>query len=224
MLKKEAIISILKDEFKSGQQLALDRGNNILPDLSLLKTTSNSEWWVTQECPACKDSFREDDLVRICPGCKQAYHDDHNFKLHCWTKHFGNKKTCSNCNQYAWNGLLPDKQFITQTQVKPFPVMEEQFFAGLARTWQTYGNAKIYIVKQGDFIIGNTCPRCPFKIRLGDRVVKCPCSHNCTVYFHNDIQKKMTCWNDWNSGEKGKDYCPVSSRKYQKKTQFKLTD
>jgi len=219
MFKKDIVINRLREELRNGEKIAFDRKNNILPDLALLKTTVESDWWVG-ECPVCCDSFRENDLVRTCPECKQAYHDDVGFDLRCWTRHFGSDNKCSTCGNFSWDGHFPDKEIHLQAQTPPFPTMEEQFFSGLSHTWQVFGDAKIHIVKPGDFMIGNTCPMCSYKIRLGDRVVKCPCSAKCSVYFHNDVLRNWTCWNEWN-GEQGKDYCPVSSKKYVAKAKFK---
>jgi hypothetical protein len=219
MFRKDIVINKIWEGLRLGVQLATDRENNILPDLSLLKTTLESHWWVGQ-CPVCNDSFRENDHVRKCPGCNQAYHDDPAFNLLCWHNHFAGGDKCINCN-YTWNGRLPSVKSGLHTEVRSIATMEEQFFAGLSKTWEVFGDAKIHIVKPGDFMIGNTCPMCSYKLRLGDRVVKCPCSPKCAVYFHNDVPRNWTCWNEWN-GEQGKDYCPVSSRKYTAKPTFKM--
>jgi len=54
------------------------------------------------------------------------------------------------------------------------------------------------------------CPECGYKFREGDRVVACPCG--CGAYFHDDIHRHLTCWNDWN-GPKGRDYCTISGKR-----------
>ncbi|MDO6433091.1 hypothetical protein Q4E93_20955 [Flavitalea sp. BT771] len=219
MFRKDVLVQLFREEIRSGEKIAQDRKNNILPDLALLKTTIRSGWWV-KKCPVCRDLFRENDLVRICPVCKQAYHDDAAFNLRCWGNHFSAGDTCLQCHEFTWNGILPAKEFFSQTERRPFPLMEEQFFTGLLSTWKTFGNAPIRIVRRGDLIIGNRCHMCRYKFREGDRVVKCPCSSSCEEYFHSDILRDLTCWNEWN-GELGKNYCPVSSKEYEVKTRFK---
>lgn len=219
MLKRDAIKLLLRNEMQLGIKKAKDRKNNVLPDLALLKTTDESKWW-GDSCPVCNDTFREHDLVRTCPKCKQAYHDDASFDLRCWNKHFtSGSNTCINCGVFKWDGSLPEKEFFHQGTISAFPVMEVQFFAGLGSTWKTFGDAKIHIVTAGDFRIGKTCLHCRQKIRLGDRLVKCPCSSKCLVHFHHDVLKNRTCWNEYH-GKDGKNYCPESSKPYPVKKIF----
>lgn len=209
---------LLREEMRFGIQKASDKKNNILPDLALMKTTEQSRWH-GNSCPVCRDTFRQHDLVRACPKCKQAYHDDASFGLRCWGLHFKSGNICINCNDFKWDGVLPAKEFFHQTEISPFPVMEELFFAGLGATWKVYANAKIHIVTAGDFRIGKICLYCRQPIRLGERLVKCPCSSKCMVHFHNDVLRNRTCWNDHN-GKDGKNYCPESSKLYTVKTIF----
>lgn len=220
MFKQEKLIKMLREELKQGEKIAFDRKNNILPDLALRKTTITSEWWI-QECHVCHDTFRENDHVRICPQCKQVYHDDVAFNLRCWGKNFTKNKTCCNCN-YHWDGSFPTEK-ILQAATTSIPLMEEQFFTGLVDTWKIFGDAKILIVKPDSHIIGHQCLMCQYKIRAGDRVVKCPCSAQCEVYLHNDVLRKWTCWNEWN-GEQGKNYCPQSGKLYRQKVSFNKID
>jgi hypothetical protein len=100
MSRKDIVINNIWKGIRLGVQLATDRENNILPDLSLLKTTVESHWWVSQ-CPVCNDSSRENDHVRKCLGCNQAYYDDPAFNFLCWHNHFANDDKYINCKQRA---------------------------------------------------------------------------------------------------------------------------
>ena len=42
----------------------------------------------------------------------------------------------------------------------------------------------------------------------GAHVVKCPCGR-CETYFHDDIYRRLECWNQWN-GSQGLFYCPTT--------------
>jgi hypothetical protein len=46
-------------------------------------------------------------------------------------------------------------------------------------------------------------------------VVRCPCGQ-CDTYFHDDVFRHLTCWDEWN-GSRGHDYCPTTGAKIEKK-------
>lgn len=214
MAKKELFISFLQDGIRAGEKIATDRKNYVLPDLALRKTSGppkKSDWFL-KPCPICKDYFRENDLVRLCPKCKQPYHDFVGHKLHCWSQHFSPNTKCISCQEYEWNGQLPIKDPRLQTEVL-FPAIIQQFYDGLGTTWKVFGNPKIRLVQTTDDMVGLNCMGCKYKIRVGDLIVKCPCSPGCHAYFHCDVPGNWNCWNEWH-GEVGKYYCPISSKVY----------
>ncbi|HEY4389505.1 MAG TPA: hypothetical protein VGN34_34120, partial [Ktedonobacteraceae bacterium] len=57
------------------------------------------------------------------------------------------------------------------------------------------------------------CPWCRFRVRVGDWVVACPCQSNCGTYFHQDVFRHLTCWNEWN-GVTGHNFCPTTGASY----------
>lgn len=216
---------MIRQELELGASAAKDPDNAGLPDLAPRTTTIYSPWY-TRICPECKLKFREEDRVRICPSCGQAYHDDHQYNLHCWQKHFANNGICKKADRdpitgearsgcrYQWPGIFPDEK----SDQDPKTIIYQRthqvstlFLRGLEQVWSPFGNEKVMEVTLDDPIIGHKCPWCRFMIRSGDRVVKCPCGQ-CNTYFHNDIFRHLTCWNDWNSG-RGNDYCPTTGAK-----------
>ncbi len=209
----------LRQEIKAGIAASRDPENAGLPDLAARTTTIYSPWY-TRTCPECKLKFREDDRVRLCPVCEQAYHDDHQYKLYCWQTHFANGAVCKKggydpiaevnkpgCN-YQWLGTFPDETGREIQQSRRVVQVTAQFLYGLEKIWTPFGEEAVREVKQDDPIVGHKCPWCRFYIRPGDRVVKCPCGQ-CNTYFHDDIFRHLTCWNDWN-GSKGHNYCPTT--------------
>ena len=214
----------LKKEVQEGSDASLDPVNAGLPDHFIRTTTIYSPWY-TRTCPVCKLKFRENDNVRICPFCKQAYHDDDQYSLHCWQKHFANDNVCKKEGTDPILGIKrkgckfkPTDAFNDQDNIRQqehfsgrIEKVSEQFLLGLESMWKPFGNSQIIEVKPDDPMIGQKCPWCRFSIRVGDRVVKCPCN-NCNTYFHNDIFRHLECWNDWN-GTKGNDFCPTTGAK-----------
>ena len=212
----------LRQEIDGGIAASRDPVNASLPELAARLTTIYSPWY-TRTCPECKDKFREDDRVRLCPMCEQAYHDDAQYSLQCWRTHFAAGHVCKRggydpiaevprprCN-YRWSGKFPDEAGRTSQKAQGSRRVERvtsQFLGGLATVWQPFGERTVREVKPGESIIGHKCPWCRFHIRAGDRVVKCPCG-KCETYFHDDIFRHLTCWNDWN-GTQGNNYCPTS--------------
>ena len=83
-----------------------------------------------------------------------------------------------------------------------------QFFQGVETICKPFGDATVHEVQVGAAIIGRRCPWCRYQVRAGDRVVKCPCG-TCDAYFHDDVFRHLTCWNDWN-GRRGQRYCPTT--------------
>lgn len=219
----------LRQEIEAGIGASRDPDNASLPDLAPRITTIYSSWY-TRICPECKLKFREDDQVRLCPVCGQAYHDDDQYELHCWQKHFANGHVCKKggfdhiaeakirgCG-YKWSGTFPGDKDSNERKVNVLRHIDQistLFLSGLEQEWSPFGDEAVLEVKQGDPIVGRKCPWCRFMIRAGDRVVKCPCG-KCSAYFHNDIFRHLTCWNDW-SGSQGNDYCPITGARIEKK-------
>ena len=218
----------LKEELMAGVEASKDPINAGLPKHFPRITTIYSPWY-TRTCPVCGLKFRENDRVRLCPKCDRAYHDDDQFNLHCWHTHFANGNECTTGgNSHFYNKdhpgcsyKWPDKADVhapsQQTDLISSVRIEQvstQFLKGLQSTWHAFGNKDVIEVKATDKIIGFKCPWCRFSIRVGDRVVKCPCG-NCNTYFHNDIFRHLECWNDWN-GTQGNDFCPTSGAKIEK--------
>ncbi len=214
----------LREEMNSGLKMAADPTNANLPSLALHVTTLHSVWFM-RTCRGCKNKFREGDLVRLCPHCGQAYHDDPQFNLSCWHDQFEKKQVCTEggidrfseqkikaCN-YQWNGRLPDTPGTEETSdILPSATAVNQFISGLRHIWRPFGEKQIYKVKVNDAMVGRICPWCDLRVRVGDWVVACPCG--CGTYFHEDIFRHLTCWNEWN-GVEGNNYCPNISRSYE---------
>lgn len=211
----------IEEQLKNGIELSRDPTNQNLATDEVQITTIYSSWY-KQECPVCGNLFREKDKVRICPKCKQAYHEDDFYNLFCWSEVLHKKQGCSFCD------YMPDELFeqtnFGRNKSKIAGAVREEFLEGLETVWKPFGEEKVIIVPEGSQIVGRTCPMCGFKIRVGDRVVKCPCGDACGTYFHDDVFRQLECWNDWN-GRIGKKYCPTSGKPYaQKFTQIKKGD
>lgn len=220
------LIRQLRQELDLGLRMAVDPTNANLPPLTLRVTTMHSPWFMTL-CGQCHNKFREGDLVRLCPRCGTPYHDDSHFNLHCWQQKFGQGGVCTiggrdrfspqvvePCD-YHWDGLLPDAAADPGRDVAASLSTEavNQFVAGLRHSWPTFGDKMIYKVQIGDPMVMRICPWCRLRIRAGDWVVECPCG--CGTYFHEDIFRHLTCWNEWN-GVAGNNHCPNTGRAYQK--------
>lgn len=216
----------LRHAFEAGFDMSVDPTNANLPPLALRVTTLTSPWFMNN-CPVCQNQFREGDLVRLCPRCEKPYHDDPQFNLHCWTKKFGAGEICTPETRdlrfspkiepacyYTWDGLLPESGEIYQTPAASLSAESvNQFVAGLRASWPTFGDKQIYKVQPGDRMVSRICPWCRLRIRAGDWVVECPCG--CGTYFHEDIFRHLTCWNEWN-GVEGNMHCPNTGRSYKK--------
>ena len=219
-------LECLREEFEHGLRIAVDPANANQPPLRRRATTLNSAWFMNF-CPVCHQRFREGDLVRLCPRCEKPYHDDPQFNLHCWDQKFAFGAICTEGGQdrfsdqpiaacsYTWDGYLPDLSSVAQTAATSLSAESvNQFIAGLRESWPTFGDKKICKVQPGDAMIDRLCPWCRLRIRAGDWVVECPCG--CGTYFHEDIFRHLTCWNEWN-GVSGNNYCPNTSQPYEKK-------
>ncbi|MDM8515086.1 hypothetical protein QUF76_02715 [Desulfobacterales bacterium HSG16] len=225
---KNSLKTRLSREIQTGIDSAKDSENADLPDLAIRTTTMYSKWY-TRHCPTCKLKFREQDQVRLCPQCSQAYHDDDQYNLRCWERHFANERNCKNDSHdpinevdrkgcyYKWNGKFPDDDDSRRQPLSDFSRVEEigpQFLSGLENIRKPFGEEKIEIVKEYDEKVGLKCPWCRFLIRPGDHVVACPCG-KCNTWFHMDIYRHLTCWNEWN-GFRGNNFCPETSAKIEK--------
>jgi len=225
-----------------GISLAADPDNAKLPELAIRATTMNSPWHA-RTCKVCKNKFREGDQVRVCPGscggkCGEPYHDDHQYGLHCWQKHFGSDggKQCSEGGKdrfsesgrdapacpYTWDGHLPDEPPTKGSsgqgpspRIQPAEPMVSQFVSGVEAVWRPFGSQRVRKVSFGSSLVGRNCPWCRFRVRAGDSVVECPCEIDCGTYFHQDVFRHLTCWNEWN-GVAGNDYCPTTGAPYRR--------
>ncbi|HEX8141237.1 MAG TPA: hypothetical protein VF553_01490 [Pyrinomonadaceae bacterium] len=213
----------LRGEIEQGLSAARDPANAGLPELVVRVTTIYSPWY-TRACPVCKDRFRDDDRVRLCPQCEQAYHDDDSYHLHCWQERFRTQEVCKvgrydqilealerGCS-YRWPGRFPQKvEGSRVSSGRRVALVTAHFLQGLETIWKPYGEEAVFEVEENSPVIGHHCPWCRFQVRAGDRVVRCPCG-KCSTYFHNDVFRHLTCWNDWN-GSRGNDYCPTTGAK-----------
>lgn len=227
--QEKSLKALIRAELDFGIAASGDPLNSGLPDLALRTTTVYSPWY-TRTCPECKHKFREGDQVRLCPRCKQAYHDDNQYNLNCWQAHFENGRVCKvsrydpiaevhqdGCDFHFFGKFADIEESCTreQPQSRRIKKISRQFMNGLKTVWQPLGEHAVQVVEPGDAIVGQKCPWCRFQIRAGDHVVKCPCG-KCNTYFHNDIYRNLTCWNDWN-GTQGMNYCPTTGTKIEKK-------
>jgi uncharacterized C2H2 Zn-finger protein len=221
--QRETLLRVrLREEIRAGLSAARDPDNAVLPDLHLRTTTIYSAWY-TRTCPECKHKFREGDLVRLCPRCGQAYHDDDQYGLHCWQAHFEGGGVCREAKHdvitglfrpgcdYRWLGTFPDgaeRPPETRNTGRRIAEITRQFLDGLETVWTPFGEARVLEVPPDSPIVGHKCPWCRFQIRAGDRVVKCPCG-KCDTYFHDDVFRHLTCWDEWNTGSHGNAFCPT---------------
>lgn len=218
----------LRQQIDSGLAISRDPGNAILPELSARTTTIYSPWYV-RTCRRCKDKFREGDRVRLCPLCQYAYHDDDQFRLRCWQEQFADGGVCRKARYdpiaegydagcpYQWPGQFSDEPKRAGEESHPrrrITRVTIQFLAGLEKVWAPYGQEPVFEVEDNSIIVGGYCPWCRFRIRAGDRVVKCPCG-KCNGHFHDDIYRHLICWNDWN-GSQGNDHCPITGEKIER--------
>jgi len=220
----------LREEMESGIDMAADPANANLPDLAIRITTVYSPWYA-RACPVCRHKFREGDRVRLCPECDRPYHEDDQYGLHCWHNHFASGDICAKGGvdrfsevqreiprcEYVWSESS-EKPARTchnagdkQPHVSPGAPLVTQFVTGLERVWKPFGEHKIEKVSFESRLVGRNCPWCRFRIRAGDWVVKCPCG--CGTYFHQDVFRHLTCWNEWN-GVEGNEYCPITGLKF----------
>ncbi len=200
-------------QLKKGMRIARDPINSLLPDLAIRQTTMYSDWY-TEACAFCDLNFREEDRVRLCPKCGMAYHEDDRYQLNCWSDYFKENENQCSCGDFHWDGkLLLEKE--VSPEIIPGQDQEgifDQFTVGLKSGWKDFASesVEVLVARDGDSVIGKRCPMCRFKIRVGDRYVLSPCG--CKVFFHNDLFRHLTCWNNW-SGKNGKGYCPLSGKK-----------
>jgi hypothetical protein len=204
-------------ELELGIKMAGDPANTSLPELALRVTSINSVWF-TQMCRVCKDKFREGDYVRVCPTCSEPYHDDQQYDLYCWQKHFAAGAMCKGCSS-AWpvspsgEASLSHHSLHDLVQTPHTHRLVNQFVVGVETVWRPFGQQPSRKVPHGSPLIGRKCPWCRFRVRAGDWVVECPCQSNCGVYFHQDIFRRLTCWNEWN-GVDGNQFCPETGARY----------
>ncbi len=223
----------LRHEIALGVSMAEDPANAGLPDLTIRVTTIHSPWY-TCACIVCNHKFREGDQVRLCPECGRPYHDDAQFDLRCWNMHFEPGKICTEggvdrfsdkkaeiprCS-YTWPGSFPEKttgagrsEDAVKARESPNETLVAQFMDGLEKIWSPFGELKAEKVPPDSPVVGRDCPWCRFRIRAGDWVVECPCG--CGAWFHQDVFRHLTCWNEWN-GVEGNEYCPITGRSYDK--------
>lgn len=219
----------LRAEFQAGLASSRDPQNADLPELALRTTTLYSRWF-TQICPVCRQTFREGDQVRICPKCGRVYHADAQYHLLCWQQHFANDQPCmvARINPFD-NAPIPGCDFrwaggpahpgerpgAPHSPVARIAQLTTGFLGGLNQIWKPFGDEQVLEVQPSDTrLIGKECPWCRFQVRAGDRVVKCPCG-KCETYFHDDIFRHLTCWNEWN-GSRGNNYCPTTGGKIER--------
>jgi hypothetical protein len=218
----------------AGLALAADPANANLPDLEIRVTSIHSPWY-GQTCHVCRDKFREGDQVRLCPRCGKPYHDDSQYNLRCWHKRFAGGRICTEGGadrfseggrvvprcEFSFSGKLPGE--LTDASRGPEPPSRQpveqvvtQFLDGLEKVDRPFGELQRIKVQPGSDLVGHKCPWCRFRIRAGDWVVACPCESNCDTFFHQDVFRHLTCWNEWN-GVTGHDYCPSTGARYKKR-------
>ncbi len=222
----------MRDELRAaldaGLSLANDPRNADRPRLGRRVTTTYSPWY-TRTCGVCQLKFREGDRVRLCPECDEPYHDDDTHDLHCWQRHFSGGGPCRESGKdrfsereippctFVWDGRFPDDAGAPEDEARqdapvrhgPSAALVESFVDGLERYWRPFGELKAAKVEPGSDLVGRSCPWCRFRVRAGDWVVACPCKCDCGTYFHQDVFRHMTCWNEWN-GVEGNAYCPTT--------------
>lgn len=231
--------SVLKQqisiEVELGIALSADPVNANRPDLDLRITTLNSPWFA-RTCRICKDKFREGDQVRLCPNCSEPFHDDKQYSLHCWQKKFAAGAICKEGRQegepdrFNESGRgIPRCEFSCSSPAdidtslpssekasshsSPAALLVKQFVKGIETTWRPFGEQQSIKVVPGSSPVGHYCPMCRFRMRVGDWVVACPCQSNCGTYFHQDVFRQLTCWNNWN-GVQGNNHCPNTGALY----------
>jgi len=221
----------LRTELESGIALSADPVNAGLPELAIRVTTVNSPWFA-RTCRICGDKFREGDQVRLCPRCGESYHDDNQYNLYCWQKKFADGGVCKAGNaddrfseqleqcDFTWSQPLPDEAAAAGSadeahlpHAAPPAQLVNQFVGGVEAVWRPFGEQQSYKVLPGSPEAGRKCPWCRFSIRAGDWVVACPCESDCGTYFHQDVFRHLTCWNEWN-GIEGNNYCPNTGAPY----------
>jgi hypothetical protein len=223
---KSALKQQIGAEVELGIALSADPVNANLPDLAIRITTINSPWFA-RTCRICKDKFREGDQVRLCPDCGEAFHDDNQYSLHCWPKKFADGAICTEGGPDRFNESssgLPRCEFscsssftdvgtsipssaMASSHNSPAALLVKQFVKGIETTWRPFGEQQSTKVERGSSMVGHKCPWCRFRVRVGDWVVACPCQRNCGTYFHQDVFRHLTCWNEWN-GVEGNNFCP----------------
>lgn len=222
---KSGLQKLLGLEADLGIAMAADPLNANLPDLHLRVTSLNSAWFA-RTCKECKDTFREGDQVRLCPKCGEPFHDDGQFSLHCWQQHFAGGKPCKEKGDPRFGATtacdfrrsepLADTAGVAAAAAGQGPHsappvgLVRQFLSGLESVWRPFGEQQTIRIVAGTTLVGRTCPWCRSRVRAGEYAVACPCG--CGTYFHQDVFRRLTCWNEWHRKE-GNDYCPNTGRR-----------
>jgi hypothetical protein len=228
---KSALKQQIAAEVELGITLSADPLNANLPDLAIRVTTISSPWFA-RTCQICKDKFREGDQVRLCPNCGETFHDDNQYSLHCWQKKFAGGAICKEGGPDRFSEIgsdLPRCDFSSSSPAgveilypssenassygSPAALLVKQFVKGIETTWRPFGEQQSIKVVKGSSAVGHKCPWCRFRVRIGDWVVACPCQSNCGTYFHQDVFRHLTCWNEWN-GVEGNNFCPNTGALY----------
>lgn len=221
---------LLRDEMLAGIEMASDPLNAGLALLLRRQTTLESAWFAAS-CGYCHLKVREGDWVRVCPDCGQAYHDDERYEFDCWRRKVATGEVCKvggvdefdedvvepSCD-YVWPRSLLDEPLEKEQQSEQAPSERfmRYFLGGLSKVELSFGNQSMIKVPRDSVLRGRPCPYCRYSIRIGDWVVECPCG--CGTYFHQDLFRHLSCWNDWN-GSKGKTHCLNTSRPFPKTKQ-----
>lgn len=224
----------LRAELQQGILMSADPENANLSALAIRATTIHSRWY-TLTCKVCRDKFREADRVRLCPECGEPYHDDAQYDLRCWQAHFTGGKNCLGLSPssavgpgepiapcpFRGEALLRDESIAlpaTPVAASPPPTLSgdlvRQFVSGVETAWRPYGERQSQKIAPGSHLVGRRCPWCRFRVRAGDWVVPCPCGSHCGTYFHQDVFRHLTCWNEW-YGVSEEHFCPNTGHPFE---------
>ena len=221
-IPRSPIINLINNELEKGIEISRDPVNAILGDLAI-KTTNITSDWFADTCMVCAFTFREEDKVRLCPKCKRAIHQEPRYGLECWQNHYQQSDLCP-CGEYEPSYKVkvnhedlenvedknPESEYLDKGTI--IPAIYDQFTNGLQKHWTPFRGEKVTIrvASRGDSVTGKKCQGCQFRIREGDRYIRCS---DCELaYFHSDVLRHLNCWNNWH-GQEGRNYCPISGKK-----------
>ncbi|RZT79589.1 hypothetical protein EV382_2805 [Micromonospora violae] len=179
-------------DFEAGVAAAVDPQRYLQGDVSGLAVTGLHSWWNHLSCDGCGHSFRRGERVKVSVTPRAAYHAD----------------LPGECPRPAGG----------EASVELLDTDVAEFADGVETAWPA-GHTVLRLAP-GDWRVARPpaplqrtrCLVCAHTLRVGERVVVCPCSPQrpeCAATVHRDPAAGLTCWETWRpNGVVGA--CPIT--------------